>query len=208
MPEDRKLETKKRTAHAKNWGILTLAVIMLCSGLYMLLLLMAPQITPVIVHRWNHPVAHTKTELKEDRVYIPKLKLNLTFKSGDESVLLHNLWHRVPENGDPEKVGNFVLAGHRFAMGPTPGETTQRSPLYHIDIMQPGDKMYVDFKGKRYEYTIAERLTVKPTQVEIEAPSKEEKLTLYTCTLGGEADGREVIIAHLTQKDVDPSLQF
>ena len=58
----------------------------------------------------------------------------------------------------------------------------------------------MDFQGKRYGYEIIEEKSVKPTQVEIEAPvpeGEDAKLTLYTCTLKGESDGREVFIAKL-----------
>jgi sortase A len=110
-------------------------------------------------------------------------------------VLDNGAWHRHPERGDPEKGGNFILAAHRFELGPTPSETQRKSPLYHIDKVEVDDDIQIDFNGKRYDYRVAERLAVKPTQTEIEAPSDVAKLTLYTCTLGGETDGREVLIA-------------
>lgn len=157
---------------------------------------------------WNIPVPKEAAQLKENRLYIPKLKLNLTYKSGDRSVLRDNIWHRFPERGDPEKGGNFILAGHRFEIGLTPGEVKRKSPFYHIKLLNAGDKIYADFSGKRYEYEITKSFSVAPTQVEIEAESKEPKMTLYTCTLKGEKDGREVIEARLVRKDIDPSMQL
>ena len=64
-----------------------------------------------------------------------------------------------------------------------------------IDKLSVGDQIIVEFNGKRYGYQISEHKEVKPTQTEIEAVSEESKLTLYTCTLKGESDGREVFIA-------------
>jgi sortase A len=52
-----------------------------------------------------------------------------------------------------------------------------------------------DGKGKRYTYYVDKIFDVKPTQTEIEAPSKDAKLTLYTCSLGGSSDVRLVLIA-------------
>lgn len=174
-------------------------------GLYLLLLAMAPKVhnPPAPQSDWNEPVV--KTELHEQRLYIPRLSLNLAYKSGDQHVLRDALWHRFPERGDPEKGGNFILAGHRFEIGLTPNETKRRSPFYHINKIQVGDYIYADWNGRRYQYEITRKYTVKPNQTEIEAPSGVAKMTIYTCTLAGQADGREVLEATLVKKDVDPS---
>ncbi len=58
-----------------------------------------------------------------------------------------------------------------------------------------GDDITVYWDKKDYRYKITEVKTVKPNETSIEAPSKEPKLTIYTCTLGGSADGRVVVIA-------------
>ena len=197
---------KKRYKLVRRYGLTSLAIVLLGSGIYILVLVLTPQVSkPTVNKTWNSPVPQSKQELTEDRIYIPKLKLNLTYKAGDAKVLRDNIWHRFPERGDPEKGGNFILAGHRFEIGLTPGETKRRSPFYHIDALLQGDKIYADFGGHRYLYKVADRFKVKPTQTEIEASSIDPKMTLYTCTFQGSADGREVIIAHLVEKDIDPS---
>jgi sortase A len=196
---------KQPKSFIRRYGLAVLAVLLLASGAYILTLVFTPQLSMSTVSKtWNKPVPRAAADLTENRLYIPKLKLNLTYKAGNASVLRDNAWHRFPERGDPEKGGNFILAGHRFDIGLTPGETKRRSPFYHIDALAPGNKIYADFNGKRYLYEVTERFKVKPTQTEIEAPSNEPKMTLYTCTLQGSADGREVIIAHLVKKDIDP----
>jgi sortase A len=162
--------------------------------------------TPSIA-QWNAPVSHTPG-LTEQRIYIPRLKLNLTYKTGNATVLRDNAWHRFPERGDPEKGGNFILAGHRFEIGLTPGETRHRSPFYHINKVEIGDYVYSDFNGQRYQYKVTRKYTVKPTQTEIEAPSTTAIMTLYTCTLKGQSDGREVLEATLIKKDVDPNAEL
>jgi sortase (surface protein transpeptidase) len=58
--------------------------------------------------------------------------------------------------------------------------------------------MTIDYEGERYVYTIKEKIDVPPTAVEIEAPTKDNRLTLYSCGLGGANDKREVIIAEPT----------
>lgn len=203
----RRIGQKKRPTKL-GYALQAIAALLFAGGLYVLWLTLAqPIYIPAQPREWNNPVPEVAT-VKDDRLYIPKLKLNVTYKSGGEEVLLDNVWHRFAERGDPEKGGNFILAGHRFEIGLTPGETRRKSPFYNIDKLAVGDDIYADFNGKRYKYQIIEHKQVKPTQVEIEAPSVEPKMTLYTCTLGGEADGREVYIAHLVAKDVDPKIKF
>ena len=199
----------KKFLHKRHRVIwLGLAGITFAIGVYLLLLITAPlpYTPPSPAHiNWNKPVP--RIELHEQRVYIPRLELNLIYGS-DENSLLDGLWHRYPERGDPEKGGNFILAGHRFDIGFTPGATKRQSPLYHIDKVKFGDYIYVDFNGHRYQYEMTRDYTVQPSQVEIEAPSTIAKMTLYTCTLKGQADGREVLEATLIKKDVDPNAEL
>jgi len=191
----------------RRWNILwyAVAIIAIALGVYLFLLMLAPVYIgpPKPNTDWNKPVPHSK-ELTEDRLYIPRLSLNLAYKSGDANVLNDALWHRFAERGDPEKGGNFILAGHRFDLGWNPGETVYKSPLYNIDKIQTGDYIYADFSGKRYQYEVTNKYEVKPTQVEIEAPSTTPKMTLYTCTLNGENDGREVVEAKLAIGQISP----
>ncbi len=203
----RKITLGQKTSQKRrgSWLWITLAGILLSAGLYLLLLVLAPMYSAPAVpgKAWNEPVK--KPVLDEDRVYIPRLSLNMPFASGNASVLDNALWHRYAERGDPAKGGNFILAGHRFELAPTPQETRRKSPLYHIDKVRVGDYIYADFQGLRYQYRVTRNYSVKPTQTEIEAPSAAPKLTMYTCTLGGEWDGREVVEATLVKEKVDPS---
>ncbi len=158
-----------------------------------MLLVMTPNIAPL------YPVEqidiNSLGEPQGDRIVIPKVGINVEFRTGGEEVLNDYAWHRFPERGDPLKGGNFIISAHRFEIGLTPGETRKKSPFYHMEKVAVGDQVIIDYKGKRYGYEVTEKKQVKPNQVEIEEPSDEAKLTIYTCTLGGENDGREVFIA-------------
>jgi sortase A len=212
MKKIAKLVKKKQRHHMdaqphgwrhKVWVILP--VLGIATGAYLLLLANAPRAyhPPTPQSEWNVPVE--KVKITQNRLYVPRLKLNLTYKAGDAGVLNDNIWWRFPERGDPEKGGNFILAGHRFEIGLTPNETKRKSPFYHLNKVEEGDLIYADFNGKRHKYEVTRKYTVKPNQTEIEAASKEAKMTLYTCTLKGEADGREVLEAKLIETDVNPS---
>lgn len=131
----------------------------------------------------------------------PKIGLEVPFFEGDENVMEEGAWHRFPERGSPETGGNFILSAHRFVMKWTPGDIMNSSPFYNVGKLNEGDEFIVDYKGKRYYYIISKKYAVKPTDVEIEDPvkdmQKDAKLTLYSCTLKGASDGRDVFEAKL-----------
>lgn len=146
-----------------------------------------------------------------DRIYIPKIGVNVALIAGGTEALEKGAWHRFPERGDPVEGGNFIVSAHRFSLGITPGSTRTKSPFYHIDKLVNGDQIIVDFKGKRYGYQITNHKQVKPEEVSIEAPLKEDeqpRMTLYTCTFKGEADGREVYFAKPLGEVVDGMVEI
>lgn len=164
-------------------------------GGYLLITALAP-ILPTASHIDPPDQPAQSPDITENRLYIPKLAIDVLIAEGDnEATLEKGAWHRRPENGNPEIGGNFVLSAHRFQMGWTPGETRNNSPFYHIDKLQLGDKVYVDYNKTRYTYEVTKKYNVNRYAVEIEAPSEETKMTLYSCDLAGEAAGREVIEA-------------
>jgi len=189
---------KKTPRRVVMW--IGLASLTMLAGLYLLLLVLSPVagLPPTPGKNWNKPVEEPK--LLEDRIYIPRLSLNMKYAAGGENVLNDALWHRFPDRGDPEKGGNFILAGHRFDIGWNPGETVRKSPLYNIDKMQIGDYIFADFNGRRYQYEVTRSYSVKPDQTEVEARSEVPKMTLYTCTLNGDKDGRVVLDAKLVKQ--------
>lgn len=181
----------------KLWLIVPLLA--LIGGVYLLVTTLAPVILPApsinVSSQSVQPDAMT-----ENRLYIPKIGVDVLITEGDsEAALDKGAWHRKPENGSPARGGNFVLSAHRFQMGWTPDQTRDRSPFYHIDKLQEGDEIYVDYNQKRYSYIVTKKYAVDRYAVYIESPSEEAKMTLYSCTLEGEAAGRDVIEAHPTR---------
>jgi LPXTG-site transpeptidase (sortase) family protein len=173
-------------------------VALLAAGSYVLLTVFAPTM-PVLSGRAPD---ETKEKLLKpagtfgNRLFIPQINVDVAIYTGrDASVLEKGAWHRKPENGDPVHGGNFVLSAHRFVMSFTPQGTAIKSPFYNIGRLAIGDRIFVDFEHKRYQYEISEKYTVKPDGVEVEAPTKDPQLTLYSCTLQGSSDGRDVLEA-------------
>ena len=171
---------------------------MLAAGAYVLVTALMPLF--ITIDPTNNPTVAklkaTDAEIPtEQRLYIPKIDINLPYGQGDEHVMEYGAWWRRPENGNPKDGGNFILSAHRFIMGLTPEQTLRKSPFYNIDKLALGDEITIDYQGARYVYVISKIYAVKPNAVEIENRTDEPQLTLYSCTLGGAADGREVIIA-------------
>lgn len=166
------------------------------SGIYILLVALAPAYIPTVQPQAIEQKLEKAPEIKENRLYIPAIGVDVAVVEGDtEAVLEKGAWHRQPENGNPEKGGNFVLSAHRFQMGITPQHTNEKSPFYHIDKLKEGGDIYVDYNGKRFDYKITRKYQVDRYAIAIEGPSTDAKMTLYSCDLRGEQAGREVIEA-------------
>lgn len=202
-------QPRSHSKRLQDFILLLIGCAMLGGGIYLGFLTLTPELyMQHMLSDWNTPVVHEKKQLTENRLYIPEIKLNIPYKTGDESVLNENVWHRFPERGDPKKGGNFILAGHRFQLGFSPGETLRTSPFYHFNRLAVGQSLYVDFEGVRYRYEITKRYPAQATALNIEAPSDTPKLTVYTCDLFNPKEIREVVEATQVEKDVDPSLVF
>ena len=183
----------------RNYTIYGIAIVMVLAGLYMLFTAMYPLVHFGLINQANSSttrlIEQTAGEITDNRLYIPKIDINLPYSTGDARTMENGAWWRVPENGNPEDGGNFVLSAHRFIMGMTPEQTLRKSPLYNIDKLAVDDQIIIDYSGRRYTYKISQIFSVKPEAIEIENRTDEPQLTLYSCTLGGASDGREVIIA-------------
>lgn len=185
----------------RSVALMSLSIGLLGVGAYVLLIVLFPLASSPFINpddnKTTQKLVETDDKITENRLYIPKIDINLPYATGDETVMETGAWWRQPMSGNPKDGGNFVLSAHRFIMGWTPGETAKRSPFYNIDKLAIGDKITIDYDGGRYTYTIKEKYDVPPTAIEIEAPTEDNRLTLYSCGLGGANDKREVIIANL-----------
>lgn len=140
----------------------------------------------------------SKPALNENRLYIPKINVDIATTSEDASAIRSGAVHRSPQSGNPKDGGNYVLAAHRFQLGLTPQQTRAKSPFYHMDKLGAGDEIYVDYEGIRYAFKIVERKFVDPTAHEVEAKTNSDQLTLYSSELSGPTATREVVVAEPT----------
>ncbi|MDO4773983.1 MAG: sortase [Candidatus Saccharibacteria bacterium] len=208
------LQLRKQQSSWTDRLLIIAAIFLIGGGGYLLV----TAFSPFLLSQFIDPTNNTTTQLlettaskpeperfREQRIYIPKIDVNVIYTAGGPETLATGAWWRKSHNGNPKDGGNFVIAAHRFQIGPTPHRTINNSPFYNIDRLKVGDNITVDYDGSRYEYTIAEIRRVSPDAVEIEERTREPRLTLYTCTLGGTFDGREVIFATPKQQTQKPA---
>lgn len=184
--------------HKRRFGsviVFSVAILLFGGGLYLLSLVTAPIILPYVESSQTIDLAAIESpEVNNNRIIIPKIGVDIPYGEGEVALDSGAQW-RHPDRGNPKDGGNFIIAAHRFALAATPQATLAKSPFYHIDQLAIGDEIIADYNGIRYGYKIEKIYDVKPTQIEIEAPSETPKMTLYTCTLGGSSDGRVVLEA-------------
>lgn len=174
--------------------LLVLAIGLMGSGLYLGLLLLAPaQIIPIK----STVDLNTTDDVGDmrDRIQIEKINLEVPFFTGGPEALEKGAWHRYPDRGDPIKGGNFIISAHRFYIADNPALTKERSPFYNLDKLVVGDTVRIFFHEEWFTYKVTKIYTVKPNAVEIEDATSDSRLTLYSCTLSGSADGRIVVEA-------------
>lgn len=128
---------------------------------------------------------------QENTLVIPQIGVDSIVVEGiGPDALDRGLWHR-PNSSTPNKGGNTVITGHRFLYSSGP------KTFYNLDQLKIGDKFFMFWEGKEYDYEVVDIFVVEPDQIEIEDNSPEPLLTLYTCTPLWSATQRLVIRARL-----------
>ena len=195
-----KLPHTNSTPKPSGWRrVLRIALVLAAlAAIYPLYLQKTPAIEPLTKNQQTVFLSTVPVVSKTNRLIIPKIGVDSEIFSGNASVLNKGTWHRFPDRGDPDSGGNFILAAHRYVAQWTPQRTVKQSVLYNIKQIIVGDTITIDWKGKRTVYIVTEIKSVKPNDSAIELITSTPQLTLYTCTLKGVNDGREVVIAKKT----------
>ncbi len=137
-------------------------------------------------------LGYTDTIVKENRLYIPSIWVDVEIVEGSsDKVLSQGAWRR-PNSSTPKKGSNTVVTAHRYQYTPPSNKT-----FYNLDKVEEGDSIVVYWEGDTYEYEVRDTFIVKPDQVEIEQATDEPILTLYTCHPLFTADKRLVVVAEL-----------
>jgi LPXTG-site transpeptidase (sortase) family protein len=134
-------------------------------------------------------VENLKPPPVENRLVIPVLKLDQEIYEGPHANTLSKGVWRKPHTSTPDKGSNTVLAGHRFSY-------SDPSVFYNLDKLKPGDRFSVYWQSREIAYEVNAVRVVSPLAVEIEMPTSESRLTIYTCTPVWSSRDRLVITAN------------
>jgi LPXTG-site transpeptidase (sortase) family protein len=131
--------------------------------------------------------------ITDNLVVIPSIGVHSVIYEGDSiKTMDQGIWRR-PKTSTPDKGGNTVLVGHRFLY--TSGPRT----FYHLDKVTVGEMITLFWRGKRYVYQVDSSVVAGVSALEVEQPTAQPVLTLYTCTPLLTADKRLVVRAHLVE---------
>jgi LPXTG-site transpeptidase (sortase) family protein len=152
---------------------------------------------------WNHHGDGTKQALTQqvqkpaptnqpNHIVIPDMLLDKPINEGPVSTTYANLrkgiW-RWPNSSTPDKPGNTVLVGHRFTY------TNPRGVFYYLDKVKVGSEIAVFWNNKKYVYKVEAVKVVSKTDISVQGPTNDTRLTIYTCTPLWHPVNRLVVVA-------------
>lgn len=174
-----------------------LLIIVLING-YIVVTPLIPWVNYEVKQRITRPVKvdPEKPSLSIDRtknhLVIPALQMDEPIlDSTNPSIVHQGIWRR-PNTSTPGQGSNTVLVGHRFTYDGA-------AVFYNLDKLAVTNDVYVAYDQKIYHYRVEGFKIVPPTAVEVEAPTSDSLLTLYTCTPLWSAKDRLVYIAKLVE---------
>ncbi len=183
---------KKKPSKWKTVALIIVIILCIASAIYLVFLLLAPKLLSTKSDSTSHTAAKQD---EENRIQIASVNIDSPIIEGDVNSLEKGAWHRLPKQGDPIKGGNFIVTGHSFVWGYTPQQIKDKSIFFTLPDVKKGDKITVKWSGKDYTYKVTDVKKVSPNQVDVENQTKDPQLTVYTCSIAGQSDGRIVVIA-------------
>lgn len=131
------------------------------------------------------------------KLVIPKIGLDaIVIEGTTEHSLLLGPGHLV-NSPRPGSAGNVAIAAHRDTF------------FRNLDLLVPGDSVYLDDGRYKYHYVVAERRVVVPNNTSVLSSSSVARLTLITCypmRYVGPAPKRLVVVARLQPETSEISL--
>ena len=106
------------------------------------------------------------------RVEIPAIGVDSTIVQGDYWDQLKKGVGQMVGSAQPGNKGNMVLSAHNDIFGEI---------FRHLDKLAPGDEIIVSTERSVYRYVVREIDVVKPTDVEVMAPTEHAQTTLISC---------------------------
>ncbi|MCJ8014644.1 class D sortase [Paenibacillus sp. KQZ6P-2] len=119
--------------------------------------------------------APSDAEVKvEGMLTIDKINLKLPILHGATKQNMKSTVASIENTGEAGEIGNYAIAGHR--------NRTYGRNFNRLDELEKGDKIDVETEAGRFEYTVTEKLIVKPEDVWVlKGNGKDQEITLVTC---------------------------
>src|SRR5262249_50274048 len=122
-------------------------------------------------------------------IEIPKIGLRQPVFEGVSLAVLHYGPGHWPGTASFGHLGNAVVAGHRI---------TNTRPFYDIDLLSPGDQIFLTTDTDRFVYEMTEHMIVRPYDTWIAEDTPEAMLMFFGCHPKGSKAYRYVVRARLT----------
>ncbi|MSR86674.1 sortase [Candidatus Peribacteria bacterium] len=150
----------------------------------------------------------------DNRILIPKLRLNIPLVTPPVDSLIRQDWDQVetdiqtaltdgvvhyPGTARPGQAGNFFVTGHSSYYPWAPGK--YKTVFARLQDLKAGDEYWVYFRGDRHRYVVTGKREVSPSDTTVlDQPENKRIATLMTCTPVGTTLRRLVVVA----QEVDP----
>jgi LPXTG-site transpeptidase (sortase) family protein len=150
----------------------------------------------------------------DNRVIIPKLRLNIPLVTPSYDALLREDWTQVetdiqealqdgvvhyPGTANPGQAGNFFVTGHSSYYPWAEGK--YKTVFARLQDLKEGDEYWVYFNGDKHRYIVQTKKEVQPSDVTVlDQPPDLRISTLMTCTPVGTTLRRLIVVA----QEVDP----
>lgn len=149
-----------------------------------------------------NPNAPAQIIINGIRVKAPVIYNQKTINEANFQLALRDGVVHYPNTAFPGKKGNVVIFGHSSGQVWAPGN--YKFVFTHLDKLNLGDKIFLDYQGTRYTYTVGGKKVVPPSDVSVLDPTEKNILTLITCTPVGTSKDRLIITARQTSPDPKP----
>lgn len=114
----------------------------------------------------------------------------------------------VPEGATPEHLRRYGVGRISWtSLPPDPGivgiaghRTTYGAPFFHLDRLRAGDRVVLEFGGRRYSYRVERQLTVEPSRADaLQDIQGRPGIALVTCSPPYSAALRLIVFGTLEQ---------
>lgn len=109
-------------------------------------------------------------------IEIPSIGLSQGLVEGITDEILQYYIGHFEDSAQPGEKGNFAVAGHRVS--------NYSEAFVNLYKVKPGDLISVKSKGKDFIYEVEENFIVDPDDIDVLDETKDETITLVTCTVG------------------------